>query len=79
MRMSLFTNSNSFDRSAIMRDAHRQWRSMGARGWTWGRCLSFAWARARKRREDALVYQAAVVSFKTAPRVKYSTNNRWAA
>jgi hypothetical protein len=45
----------SFDRAAIMRDAHKRYRD-GKRlglGWTFGRCLSTAWAAAKLRRQAA--------------------------
>ncbi len=55
----LLTQSGSYDRAAIMRDAHRQFRQMRALGWTFGRCLSFSWAKARAMREAQLVRQGA--------------------
>ncbi|MCC3245090.1 hypothetical protein LG047_07130 [Methylocystis sp. WRRC1] len=42
-----------FDRRAIMRDAHRQFRLMAAHGWSWSRCLAFSWARAKAMRARA--------------------------
>lgn len=38
-----------YDRSAVMRDAHRQWRMSKRLGlnWTWGKCISRAWEVAR--------------------------------
>jgi hypothetical protein len=44
-----------FDRSAVMRAAHRQWRYCRLKGWhaglddvwTWARCLRWAWAAAK--------------------------------
>lgn len=44
-----------FDRAAVMRDAHKRYRD-GRRlglGWTFGRCLSTAWAAARERQANA--------------------------
>ncbi len=41
-----------YDRRAIMKDAHRQWRSsqrLGL-GWSWGKCVSRAWEAAKGRR-----------------------------
>lgn len=41
-----------YDRAAIFRDAHKRFRD-GKRlglGWTFGRCLSTAWAAAKQRR-----------------------------
>jgi len=39
------------DRRAVMLDAHRQFRLMRRHGWSWIRCLSFAWSIAKARRE----------------------------
>ncbi len=42
-----------YDRAAVMRDAHKRYRD-GQRlglGWSFGRCLSTAWAAAKMRRE----------------------------
>lgn len=47
---NLLTPSSGYDRAAIMRDAHRQYRLMACHGWTWARCLSFSWARAKAMR-----------------------------
>jgi hypothetical protein len=33
-----------------MTEAHRQFRLMRRYGWSFGRCLSFAWAKAREQR-----------------------------
>ncbi len=51
MRAPLLTPAGAFDRAAIMRDAHRQFGQMRRHGWSWGRCLRFAWARARAMRD----------------------------
>ncbi len=48
--MVLLTPDGSYDRAAIMREAHRQFRQMRSFGWSFGRCLSFAWAKARAMR-----------------------------
>jgi hypothetical protein len=43
----------TYDRAAIMRDAHKRFRD-GKRlglGWTFGQCLSTAWRAARERRK----------------------------
>jgi hypothetical protein len=43
----------SYDRAAIMRDAHKRFRD-GKRlglGWTFGQCLAMAWKAAKVRRE----------------------------
>jgi hypothetical protein len=34
-----------------MRDAHRRHHLMARHGWTWSRCLTFAWTKARAMRE----------------------------
>jgi hypothetical protein len=44
----------SYDRRAIMIEAHRQFRLMRRYGWSFGRCLSFAWAKAREQRGRVL-------------------------
>lgn len=48
----MVTPAGGYDRAAIMRDAHKRFRD-GKRlglGWTFGQCLSTAWAAARMRR-----------------------------
>jgi hypothetical protein len=47
------------DRRAIMTEAHRQFRLMRRYGWSFGRCLSFAWAKAREQRTRAGQHLAA--------------------
>jgi hypothetical protein len=47
---SLVTPSGRLDRRAVMIEAHRQFRLMRRYDWSFGRCLSFAWAKARERR-----------------------------
>jgi hypothetical protein len=47
---ALLTPLGGYDRSAIMRDAHRQRRLMMRHGWTWARCLTYSWTRARAMR-----------------------------
>jgi hypothetical protein len=37
-----------------MIEAHRQFRLMRRYGWSFGRCLSFAWAKAREQRGRVL-------------------------
>lgn len=41
-----------FDRAAVMRDAPKRFRDSKrlGMGWTFGQCLSTAWAAARQRR-----------------------------
>lgn len=49
--MKKITTKLKYDRKAVMRDAHRQWRQsqrLGL-GWTWGKCISRAWEAARGR------------------------------
>jgi hypothetical protein len=51
----------AYDRAAIMRAAHRRYRA-GKRlglGWTFGQCLSTAWAAAKMRRDAARLRMAA--------------------
>ncbi len=59
MRAPLLTPAGRFDRAAIMRDAHDQFRRTRALGWSWSRCLSFSWARARAMREAQCLPKAA--------------------
>jgi hypothetical protein len=47
---SLVTPAGRLDRRAIMIEAHRQFRLMRRHGWSFGRCLSFAWAKGREQR-----------------------------
>jgi hypothetical protein len=47
---SLLTPAGRLDRRAIMIEAHRQFRLMPRHGWSFGRYLSFAWAKAREQR-----------------------------
>lgn len=47
--------ATKYDRAAVMRDAHRRYRN-GLRhrmGWSFGHCLSTAWAAAKLRRVGA--------------------------
>jgi hypothetical protein len=45
--ISLVTPAGRLDRRAVMIEAHRQFRLMRRYGWSFGRSLSFAWAKAR--------------------------------
>ncbi len=54
----MLRDDGSFDRGAVMREAHRQYRSTRALGWSFGRCLSFAWSKARAMREIQLAQLA---------------------
>ncbi len=51
MRVPLLTPRGAFDRAAIMREAHRQFKMCHPLGWSFGRCLSFAWNKARAMRD----------------------------
>jgi hypothetical protein len=46
-------NPKRLDRRAVMTEAHRQFMLMRRYGWSFGRCLSFAWAKAREQRARA--------------------------
>jgi hypothetical protein len=50
-----------YDRAAIMRDAHKRFRDGKRLGleWSFGQCLSTAWAAARIRRETMALARAA--------------------
>jgi hypothetical protein len=43
----LIRPDGSFDRRAVMLDAHRQFRLMKANGWSFARCLAFSSSKAR--------------------------------
>jgi hypothetical protein len=62
-------NSERFDRRAIMIEAHRQFRLMRRYGWSFGRCLSFAWAKAREQRARASCWHMATTEFSRTPTV----------
>lgn len=47
---ALLHPDHAYDRRAIMADAPRQRRLMASHGWSWGRCLSFAWAKAKAQK-----------------------------
>jgi hypothetical protein len=49
---ALLTGAGRYDRRAIMRKAHAEFRASMRRGrpWTFARCLQFAWAVARGQR-----------------------------
>ena len=46
-------------REMQMTEAHHQFRLMRPLGWSFGRCLSFAWAKAREQRARAGLRMAA--------------------
>jgi hypothetical protein len=48
--ISLVTPAGRLDRRAVMTEAHRQFWLMRRYGWSFGRCLSFAWAKEREQR-----------------------------
>ena len=54
MNRVLFRPGSGYDRRAIMGEGHYQYRVMGRAGWTFGRCLSYAWKKAGAQRERAL-------------------------
>jgi hypothetical protein len=41
------------DRAAVMTEARRQFSIMGPLGWTFARCLSYSWGKAKRRAEQA--------------------------
>ncbi|HEY8123872.1 MAG TPA: hypothetical protein VIF88_00385 [Methylocystis sp.] len=59
---SLLTPAGRIDRRAIMIEAHGQFRLMPRHGWSFGRCLSFAWAKAREARTTAAPYISMVAA-----------------
>ncbi len=50
MRTKLIDAYGRYDRAAICREAHRQYRQMRAFGWSFGRRMSFAWKKAKAMR-----------------------------
>lgn len=46
----------TYDRSAVMREAHKQMRQSKALGlgWDWSHCLRFAWRKIKGKHEIAL-------------------------
>lgn len=47
-----------YDRSRVMRDAHKQWRAVCAKtGWDFARCLKLAWAVEKRRAAGPEYYQ----------------------
>ncbi len=53
MHKPLIRPDGGYDRRAIMAEAHRQFALTRGFGWTFGRCLSFAWKKAKGQRENA--------------------------
>jgi hypothetical protein len=51
--ISLVMPAERLDRRAVMTEAYRQFRLMRRYGWSFGRCLSLAWAKAREQRARA--------------------------
>jgi hypothetical protein len=59
-----------YDNAAIIRDARRQWFLMGRCGWTWSRCLTFSWTKARAQRRKRDEYLAICAGFRSLPHGK---------
>lgn len=53
LRNELIRANGDYDHAAILRDAHRQFRVMGRHGWSFSRCLAYAWTRASAQRDRA--------------------------
>lgn len=52
-----------YDRSRVMRDAHKQWRAVNGRpGWDFARCLKLAWAVEKKRVAGPEYYQPRITA-----------------
>lgn len=52
-----------YDRSRVMRDAHKQWRSVRHKpGWDFARCLKLAWAVEKKRAAGPEYYQPRITA-----------------
>lgn len=54
MNRVLIRLDGTCDRRAIMTEAHRQFSLTRCFGWSFGRCLSFAWKKANAQRERVL-------------------------
>lgn len=53
VRLALITPEGHYDKAAILRDAHyHQYGAMRRHGWSWSRCLSFSWVRARAMQDE---------------------------
>lgn len=50
MKRDLIRPDGGYDRRAIMAEAHHQFRLTRGFGWSFGRCLSFAWKKAQAQR-----------------------------
>ncbi len=50
MNRVLIRLDGGYDRRAIMAEAHHQFRLTRGFGWSFGRCLSFAWSKAKGQR-----------------------------
>ncbi len=50
MNRVLIRFDGRYDRRAIMAEAHYQFRLTRGFGWSFGRCLSFAWKKAQAQR-----------------------------
>ncbi len=55
----LILPDGKFNRAGVMLEAHRQYAAMRRFGWSWSRCLGFAWAKARAMRAAATLPVAA--------------------
>ncbi len=49
--MAFVTDAGTYNRRAVMREAHRVHRMMQGRGWTFAEALRFVWGRAREMRD----------------------------
>jgi hypothetical protein len=49
---SATTTAGRVDRGAVMREAARQFSIMGPLGWTFAKCLAYAWTKLRRQAAD---------------------------
>lgn len=77
----LLKEDGAYDRSAIMRDAAREYKKSKSLGhnWSWSHCLRFSWAKAKKQREQSRDYIEAVQAFRSAPRSIRNRDVLWVA
>jgi hypothetical protein len=49
--VTLLTPDGRLDRSAILRDARRQFLTMQRHGWGWRQCVRYSWTRAKAQKD----------------------------
>jgi hypothetical protein len=46
--------ADRIDRAAVMIEARRQFSIMGPLGWTFAKCLAYAWSKAKRQRIEGV-------------------------